>query len=98
MLTPAPIRNNLFGTVYSLVVDKAWKEYFARLDNQYEQVSRWTDPTHPDMGKVEPPTNVRRDGLLAYANGLVLGWQPNGVGAKGLWRWDSGSGLWVFVG
>ena len=91
MLTPAPIRNNLFGTVYSLVVDKAWKEYFARLDNQYEQVSRWTDPTHPDMGKVEPPTNVRRKGLIAYADGVA--WNP-GAGA-GYYYFDGAA--WVFM-
>lgn len=91
MRSPAPVRNNLFGTVYSLVVDKAWKEWFSGLDNHYEQVERWTDPTHPNFGNTEPPTAVKRTGLMAYADGSA--WNP-GSGA-GYYYWNGAS--WTFL-
>ena len=85
MRTPAPVRDNLFGTVYSLIASKTWRNWFSELDNQYEQVERWTDPTHTLFGKVEPPLNVRRTGLQAYANGTD--WNPG-----------SGAGYYYFNG
>lgn len=57
----------------------------------------WIDPLiNPNCGTVEPPSNYRKDGKLAYADGAS--WKPNGTGDKGLYRWDAATSSWVKVG
>ncbi len=65
--------------------------------NEIFETFQWISPAiNPDLGKIEPPAQYKRDGLLAYADGT--NWLPNGTGAKGLWRWDGGTSVWVLVG
>ena len=85
MLISAPLRDPIAGA--EVVSSAAWQSWFTELQRQYDQVWRWTDPTHPDYGKVEPPENMRRRGLLAYADGVT--WNPGG--GEGVY-WHNGSG------
>lgn len=64
--------------------------------NQIYQTLMWTSPLlNPKCGQVEPPTEFRRDGLLAFADGT--NWNPGG-GGEGLYRYESGAATWVKVG
>lgn len=55
----------------------------------------WIDPLiNPDCGKVEPPATYRKDGKLAYADGVS--WNPGS--GKGLYRYNGDTSSWVFVG
>lgn len=87
MLNFAPIRDP-FSMAGEPITSAAWQAWFTELQRQYDQVWRWTDPTHPDYGKVEPPENVRRRGLLAYADGVA--WNPGGSGEGHYWYNGSG--------
>ena len=56
----------------------------------------WILPTiNPDAGKYEPPSEYRRNGFIAFANGTD--WDPLGTGA-GLYRYDTSTSAWVKVG
>lgn len=46
------------------------------------------------LGQVEPPVELRRDGMLAYADGTL--WDPGS--GKGLYRYNSATAAWVFIG
>lgn len=76
-----PLQQKMLDENGNLTV--AWREYQSKNFDHYNQVDRWMDPTHPEFGKVEPPSNIRRVGLRAYANGTD--WNP-GSGA-GYYHW-----------
>lgn len=62
-----------------------------------KETLKWISPiVNNDCGKVVPNAEYLRDGILAYANGVD--WLPNGSGAKGLWRYNTATSLWVSLG
>ena len=64
-----------------------------------KEAMKWISPiVNKDCGKVAPTAEYLYDGLIAYADGEVTGWQPNGSGAKGLWRYNTATSLWVLTG
>lgn len=81
-----PIKENTLGN-----------EFFIDTLNRLMNVALWISPIfNENLGQVEPPAEYKRDGMLAYADGT--NWLPNGTGAKGFWRWNSATSLWVSVG
>lgn len=55
----------------------------------------WIMPTiNPDCGKVEPPAEFLRDGMLAYAN--HVDWAPGAQ--KGIFRYNLNTTTWDLVG
>lgn len=55
----------------------------------------WISPVvNPKVGMVEPGPEYRRDGHIAYANGVD--WNPAGDGTKGYFCWQDGG--WVSLG
>lgn len=55
----------------------------------------WISPMLNEyLGQAEPPAELRRDGMLAYADGT--NWNPGS--GKGLYRYNSTTSAWVFVG
>ena len=64
-----------------------------------KEAMKWISPiVNKDCGKVAPAAEYLYDGLIAYADGEVTGWKPNGSGAKGLWRYNTTTSLWVLTG
>ncbi len=56
---------------------------------------KWANPIiWPNCGKSEPPDNLKRDGMLAFADGV--NWNP-GQG-KGFYYWDTVTSAWVKFG
>ncbi|MGD0229708.1 MAG: hypothetical protein ABSC19_05020 [Syntrophorhabdales bacterium] len=90
MRTEAPLKSPLFSNQPgSAIGDPSWVEWYQRLSDYYTQVLRYTDPYHPQFGKVEPPHVT---GMMAYADNV--NWKP-GTQA-GYYRW-SGS-AWQYIG
>ena len=56
---------------------------------------RWIIPMDDTFGKAEPAARYKKDGRLAYADGV--NWNPNSTG-KGLYYYNSTTSLWVKVG
>jgi len=55
--------------------------------NRVAETALWISPVLNDkIGQMPPPDNLKRDGLLAYADGT--NWNPGD--GKGYYRWDSG--------
>ena len=55
----------------------------------------WLSPSaNPNLGKIEPLAEFKRDGLLAYADGS--NWNPGS--GKGYYRYRLSDTTWVFVG
>lgn len=53
----------------------------------------WVLPAiNPNLGQVEPPARYKRDGLIAWADGV--NWNPNSQG-KGYYRYDLATTAWV---
>lgn len=64
-----------------------------------KEAMKWISPiVNKDCGKVAPAAEYLYDGLIAYADGAVSGWRPNGVGAKGLWRYNTTTAQWDSIG
>jgi hypothetical protein len=63
------------------ITGAAWRQWFQEVYDWYAKTGRYTDPAHPQFGRVEPP---RATGLLAYADGA--GWDPGG--GAGYYRWS----------
>lgn len=58
----------------------------ANIVNKISETVLYSSPILNDkVGQVQPPDNVRRDGMLAYADGT--NWNPGG--GKGYYRWDT---------
>lgn len=56
---------------------------------------KWANPIiWPNCGKAEPPDNLKRDGMLVFADGV--NWDP-GQG-KGYYYWDAATSAWVKIG
>lgn len=55
----------------------------------------WLSPLiNEKVGHIEPPADYKRDGLLAYADGT--NWNPGS--GKGVYRYNSTTSTWVWVG
>lgn len=64
-----------------------------RLSDIYESL-KWANPViWPNCGKAEPPARLKRDGFLAYADGV--NWDPGD--GKGIYQWDGTSQSWVKI-
>lgn len=58
-------------------------------------ILKWSNPIlWPNCGKAEPPDNLKRDGMLVFADGV--NWDP-GQG-KGYYYWDAATSAWVKIG
>ena len=55
---------------------------------------RWIIPLDDTFGKAEPAARYKKDGRLAYADGV--NWNP-GTGS-GIYRYDSALASWEFLG
>lgn len=74
-----------------VVNSPAWLEWFQRMSDYYETVSRWIDAGGiGGFGAHEP--SPKFEGLLAYADGI--GWDPGS--GQGYYRYRGG--VWVPVG
>jgi hypothetical protein len=85
--TKAPLR---IDDLSSVVNSPAWIEWFQRISDYYESISKWIDVGLGGIGNHEPINPS--EGLLAYANGV--GWNPGS--GEGYYRYQSG--IWVVVG
>ena len=90
MRTPAPLSTPMISGL-PLVDVELWRSWFSSFTDYYGSVLRWTDPNHKEFGKVEPPTKIRKEGLIAYADNV--NWKP--ASAAGYYYW-TGS-IWKFV-
>ena len=71
-------------------------EQQAGITNNILAAFYWISPIlNTECGKSEPPDSYKRDGLLAYADGV--NWLPNGTGTKGMYRYNSSTSLWVSI-
>lgn len=69
----------------------------ADIINSMLDVLYYVSPVLNDKcGQIEPPTEYKIDGFLAYADGV--NWKPNGTGSKGHYYYDSVSAIWVRAG
>ena len=74
---------------------QGWHQYFDALRALYESNLRYSDPDHPQFGKVEPANP--KTGLIAYADGdPVNGWDPKGDGTAGQFYYKA-DGTWQFM-
>ncbi|MCK9361691.1 hypothetical protein M0Q28_05740 [Patescibacteria group bacterium] len=87
MRTPAPIRTPIgtAGPNGVIVVSPAWQEWFQRLSDYYETVSKLIDPGASNFGQSAPDNPS--EGLLAYADGV--NWDPGGS--------SSGAGIYFYT-
>ena len=71
-----------------------WQE-LAETINRMFGVLVWISPIlNPELGKVEPPAEYLRDNMLAMADGSD--WNPGS--GKGLYRYDTDTSSWVYIG
>jgi hypothetical protein len=87
MRTPAPIRTPIgtAGPNGVIVVSPAWQEWFQRLSDYYDTVSKLIDPGASNFGQSAPDNPT--EGLLAYADGV--NWDPGGL--------SSGAGIYFYT-
>ncbi|MEW6096565.1 MAG: hypothetical protein AB1567_08575 [bacterium] len=75
--------------------DLLTKKDIALAVNKIYQALAYISPIlNLNLGQVEPTTDYKRDGILAYADGVNF----NPGSGKGLYRYDSSTSSWVFVG
>jgi len=57
----------------------------------------WISPLiNEKLGQSAPPSDYLRDGMLAYADGV--NWNPLGTGNKGIYRYNTTTSAWVYLG
>lgn len=98
MRKQAPILADIFQYGETRKINSPeWLQWFQELSDYYDRILKWVDPYNPNFGKAAPASAYLVDGLLAYANGAVGGWNPGS--GKGYYRYNSaGGGSWEFVG
>lgn len=90
MRTPAPIMEpiGMPGPNGVVVTSPAWREWFQRLSDYYEAVSKLIDPGASNFGQIAPSNPT--EGLLAYADGV--NWDPGGIASgAGIYFYTSGA-------
>jgi len=66
------------------------------LNNMYMALYYISPLLNKNLGKAEPPAELKKDGFMAYANGVD--WDPAGDGTRGLFWWDTATAAWVYTG